>query len=138
MTNQKDSAKVTGLAHIGVFVADMDASITFYSELLGFECYHQTEITKGEDVLKLGFLRCGTCEIELVQRPGHTPREAGVVDHIALDVSDLDGMMACLKERGVVFETAAPEERPEIFDNGIRCIFFPGPDGERIELNQAN
>jgi len=135
---QEECAKVTGLAHIGVFVADMDTSIDFYSDLLGFECYHQTEITKGEDVLKLAFMRCGTCEIELVELPVHTPREAGVVDHIALSVNDIDGIMVCLKDKGIVFETAAPEERPEIFDNGIRCIFLPGPDGERIELNQAN
>jgi lactoylglutathione lyase len=138
MANQKDSAMVTGLAHIGVFVADMDQSITFYSDMLGFECYHQTEITKQEDVIKLAFLRCGTCELELVELPVHAPRKAGVVDHIALSVNDLDGMMAHLKAHGVVFETALPEERPEIFDNGIRCIFLPGPDGERIELNQPN
>lgn len=140
MSSQKETSgagAVTGLAHIGVFAADIDASIRFYTDMLGFECYHRTEFARDGGTIRLAFLRCGSCEVELVAVPGYEKRTAGPVDHIALCVDDIDAMATRLKSKGIVFDTAVPDERPEIFDNGIKCIFFAGPDGERIELNQT-
>ena len=49
--------KITGLAHIGIKVRDMAASLKFYTEVLGFE-------KTGEQMFgtsHLAFLNIGTC-----------------------------------------------------------------------------
>lgn len=129
--------KILGLAHIGVFVKDIVKSIGFYSDVLGFECYHETDIQQDHGITKIAFIRCGTCEIELVQLPMHTQRRGGMIDHIALRVDDLEGVMACLAKKGIQYDTEDPVELPMVFDNGVRYIFFSGPDGERLELSQV-
>lgn len=126
---------VLGLAHIGVIVGDMQRSLEFYTGLLEFECYFKAEV--GENgATKLAFLRRGTCEIELVKPPKGGERKDGAVDHIALLVRDLDAMIISLSQQGVKFEAERPMELPMLFENGVRCIFFHGPDGERIELSE--
>lgn len=127
---------VIGLAHIGVIVCDTNRSLEFYTEALGFECYFKAEIPGQSGATKLSFLRCGTCEIELVEPPKVQARADGAVDHIALKVNNIDAMMESLTARGVKFETEKPEDLPMLFENGVKCAFFRGPDGERIELSE--
>ena len=128
---------IKGLAHIGIFVSDMAVSKAFYTDILGFECYHETVLENKDGAIGLAFLRCGTCEIELVAIPGGEKRTDGIVDHIALTISDIDAATTCLKERGITFDTECPEKLHMVFDNGVKCIFFRGPDGERIELSEV-
>ena len=128
--------QVVGMAHIGVIVKDIKKSQDYYTDLLGFECYHEADIEHDDGITKLAFLRCGTCEIELVQPSKYQPRKDGPVDHIALQVNDIDGMMACLAKKGIQYDTKKSIELPKLFDNGVKYIFFRGPDGERIELSE--
>ncbi len=131
----KNCGSVTGLAHIGVIVSDISGSIEFYSELLDFDCYSKAEVGPGGET-KLAFLRCGACEIELVMPPESQQRKDGPVDHIALKVNDIDAMMSRLKSKGIKFETEESQHLPALFENGVKCVFFHGPDGERIELSE--
>jgi catechol 2,3-dioxygenase-like lactoylglutathione lyase family enzyme len=53
---------IKGLAHIGIFVKDIDKSIDFYKRL-GFT------LDKEENIgVRLAFLSAGTCLIELVDK----------------------------------------------------------------------
>ena len=124
---------VLGLSHIGVFVRDMETSLRFYLTL-GFECYSKAEVQNKDGAIKLAFLKSGTCEIELIQPPVYEEREDGKVDHIALRVGNIDVMMQKLIDNGVPFDTQEPVMMPTLFDNGIKNVFFRGPDGERLEL----
>ena len=124
---------ILGLSHIGVFVRDMQTSLAFYT-MLGFECYSKAEVPNENGVLKLAFLRCGTCEIELIQPAVYEERKDGKVDHIALRVGNIDVIMQRLIDNGVTFEAEEPAVVPALFNNGIKNIFFRGPDGERLEL----
>ena len=128
--------EVIGLAHIGIFVADIQKSIAFYTELLGFECHFQADVPDESGTIKAAFLKCGTCEIELVQFPETKTRKDGVIDHISLSVNDLVAMKKCLEMKGIVFETEEPVVLPMIFDKGVRHLFFRGPDGEHLELSE--
>ena len=129
-----NSAKgVTGLSHIGVFVRDIQESLKFYS-LLGFKHYSDAEVKKQGGAMKFAFLRCGTCEIELIQTAEYEARKDGTADHIALKVGNIDAVIKTLKENGVTFESKEPDTMPMLFDNGIKNIFLRGPDGERLEL----
>jgi catechol 2,3-dioxygenase-like lactoylglutathione lyase family enzyme len=70
------SKGVSGLSHIGVFVRDIERSLEFYM-MLGFECYSKADVQNKEGIVKLAFLRCGSCEIELIQTPVYEERMTG-------------------------------------------------------------
>ncbi len=118
------------VAHIGLVVKDADRSARFYSDVLGCQ---PSDIYE-DDRIKIAFLKAGTQTIELVQyREGEKEqRRAGVVDHIAFKVNDIDAAVARLREKGATLLFEAP--RPALSDKKI--FFFAGPDGERLEFIQ--
>ena len=73
----------TGLQHIGVPTNDIEKTIAFYTAL-GFEVAHRT-VNNGEQV---AFLRLGDLTIETYQN-GKAVGQAGAVDHIAVNVTDV-------------------------------------------------
>lgn len=121
--------KITGLAHIGIKVRDMAASLKFYTEVLGFE-------KTGEQIFgtsHLAFLNIGTCILELIQAAQYEERTAGQVDHIAVEVKDIEALVEKLKAQGVQFLSDEVNVAPGLLD-GVKNIFFVGPDGERFEF----
>ncbi len=121
--------KITGLAHIGIKVRDMAASLKFYTEVLGFE-------KTGEQIFgtsHLAFLNIGTCILELIQGAQYEERTAGQVDHIAVEVKGIEALVEQLKAQGVHFLSDEVNVAPGLLD-GVKNIFFIGPDGERFEF----
>lgn len=121
--------RMTGLAHIGIFVADIERSKAFYLDDLGMELIDEC----APNGLKLALVGVGSCILELIQRPEHDARPAGVVDHIAIAVEDIEPLVCKLVEKQVAFESNEISDAPDIF-GGIKNIFFSGPDGERLEF----
>ena len=121
--------QIKGLAHIGIRVRDMEASLKFYTELLGFELTDRQMLGTTE----LSFLKNGTCLIELIHSATHDERVAGQIDHVALEVQNIDELVADLKAKGVSFLSDKIADCPNLLD-GVRNIFFCGPDSERIEF----
>lgn len=113
---------ITGLAHIGIYVNNMDESMDFYKRL-GFTADREEDIG-----VKLAFLSAGTCLIELIEKPHE--RSAGVVDHIALEVDDIEAAVADAGKKGITIDGAVRVSAL----GGIRNVFFYGPDGERLEF----
>ncbi len=126
---------ITGLSHIGVFIRDIDKSLDYYTNTLGFECYYRADVGEAEKT-RIAFLRQGTCIIELVQRPVSEQRGDGLVDHIALKVTGIEAVIEGLREKGVEFETEKPIELPGLLGGGVKYITFRGPDGEHLELTE--
>lgn len=121
---------INGLSHIGIITRDMNASIAFYRDILGFEL----ESRYANPRIELAFLRVGDCVIELVCGTDIKPPTGdGAVDHVALSVTGIDDLVAGLKAKGVSFETAAPGFIPDLF-GGSANIFMRGPSGEMIEF----
>ncbi|MBE3101145.1 MAG: VOC family protein [Firmicutes bacterium] len=132
--------QVKGLAHIGVYTTDMKESIRFYTEVLGFELIHQKDLVKPDGTTRLGFVNAGGLVMEFVQPAdvtGLKDKKAGIVDHIAIEVKEIDAVILRLKDNGVTFETQEKSELADLF-NGVSNIFFSGPNGERLELFQYN
>lgn len=127
---------VTGLAHIGVYISDLDRCVAFYEDKLGFECYHKVDLKDDAGITKIAFVRNGSCVLEIVQLPEPMNGKDGVVEHISMAVDDIEAAMAELKAKGIVFETEAPIFLPTMF-NGVKYAFFRGPDGEHLEINQS-
>ena len=117
---------ITGLAHIGIFVKDMDKSIDYYKRL-GFT------LDKIEELgIRLAFLSAGTCLIELVEQKELPKRDAGVVDHIAVVVDCIDTAIENAKSKGIDIDASQINEVPIL--GGVKNVFFSGPDGERLEF----
>lgn len=121
--------KVTGLAHIGIFVKDLETSVKFYTENLGFGL-------DGIDDLggtRLAFVRNGGCILEFVCHSNYTnPNDHGIVDHICLEVVGIEDVVASLKAKGIAMEGEVGFS--DKIRGGVKNIFFRGPDNERIEL----
>ena len=117
---------IKGLAHIGVFVRDIKKSVDFYKRL-GFNLDNEAET-----VVKLAFLSAGTCLIELVEKSDIPAREAGMVDHIAMEVDDIAAAIENANANGIEIDASAIAEVPIL--GGVRNVFFTGPDGERLEF----
>ena len=124
-----DKGKITGLAHIGIKVRDMDASLKFYTEVLGFELTHK----QVNGTSALAFLNIGTCLLELIQSAVYEERTPGQVDHIAVEVKGIESLVEDLRAQGVHFLSDKINVAPGLLD-GVKNIFFTGPDGERFEF----
>ena len=121
------SGIVTGLAHIGIYVRDVDASIAFYQKL-GFTLDREVQGN-----VRLAFLSAGTCLLELIGRNVEPYRAAGIVDHVAMIVEDLDAAIAKCNENGIEVDASKIGGSSSL---GGRNVFFAGPDGERLEFYQ--
>lgn len=125
--------EITGLAHIGVHTDDLDKSLEFYKDILGFVVDHVAEVHDG--AVKLAFLSKGNCIIELIHIPSEdiaANRQAGIIDHIALGVKDISKLVTRLEAHGISYETKEPMIVK--LKNGAKNIFFHGPSGERLEF----
>ena len=116
------------LSHLAIVVKDSELSKDYYCKVLGCSVLKRM----ANEELKFIYLQTGNLTIELLEYLASPPilRGAGVYDHLAFTVPDLESALAKLKEQGIKFESDAPR----ITTNGKKIIFCSGPDGERIEL----
>ncbi|HKQ99001.1 MAG TPA: methylmalonyl Co-A mutase-associated GTPase MeaB, partial [Candidatus Polarisedimenticolia bacterium] len=94
------------LDHVGVAVADLDARIALWRDLLGLPLDGVEEVP-GEGV-KVAFLPAGRTRIELVQparadstMAKHLAKRGEGIHHLCFEVDDLDAALARLAEAGL-------------------------------------
>lgn len=116
------------LHHTGILVSDLERSIGFYTQLFGFRVTERGEFGGRP----LAFLVITGGMIELVQDTGGS-RTEGVVNHIALLVDDVPAELERLRAARV----RLLDEAPVPIYTGGRIAFCEGPDGELIELIEA-
>ncbi len=124
-----------GLFHIAVYTKDVDESIDFYKNLLGFRVDWRSVVDHPTGKIDAAIISLNDCVIELVRPvdPTRVAKNAGPVQHIALWVSDLSSMLKELASKRARFEFEGIEELPTLLD-GVRHAFIYGPSNERIEL----
>ena len=122
-------ALVTGLQHIGLPTNDMEATVAFY-ESLGFRIAHKT-VNNGETVC---FLQLGSVCIETYEN-GQAVGHAGAIDHIALDVEDIDAAWAAVQAAGHRPLESEIQALP-FWSNGVRFFNILGPNNEKVEFGQ--
>lgn len=112
--------------HITINSADLDRSCTFYADVLGFG----VKRLEGRGYTGAWLLLSGHPFVHLVaRRPDQSPDTLGLVDHFALEATDIAGTRAHLSKVGVSFnENSLPE-----FD--LHQIVVRDPDGVKVELN---
>ena len=130
-----------GIQHLAFFVTDLERSKSFY-EQFGFKEKLGAEIPMEPEPVKLSFIEFSGLTLELVELPGDDmrkqvgSREDGNVDHVALNVKDIDKAYAELTEAGFkALEEDAPVFLP-LWENGTKYFTVRGPDGEKVEFSQ--
>lgn len=121
--------RIRGLQHIGLPTNDMKATIAFY-ESLGFEIATR-HINNGEDVV---FLTLGNVCIETYEN-GQAVGIHGAIDHICLDVDDIEKTWEEAKALGLNFIDSEINYLP-FWSNGVRFFNVLGPNGEKVEFGQ--
>ena len=126
-----------GFHHVSMKVRDIEASIRFYTEALGF--VHK--LTWGEGPTRTVLLDTGDGNyFEISGGRTEDASPAGHFAHIALRTTDSDAVIAQVRAAGAEV-TVEPRDvsLPSKPPTPIRIAFFKGPDGELIELfdNQA-
>ena len=121
------TAIATGLQHIGIPTNDIAKTLAFYTSL-GFEIAHQTE-NNGEPV---AFLKLGDLMIETYQN-GKAVGQAGAVDHVAINVTDVQEARRIADEMGL---EVIEEGRLPFWQNGVQYFTIIGPNHEKVEFNQ--
>ena len=122
---------ITGLQHIGIPTRDLEATVAFYQSL-GFACEHRTRNASANETV--AFLRLGNVTIE-TYTAGGPPRPTGSIDHIALNVTDIDAAWNLAEQNGCVLPEEGISFLP-FWEKGVRFFTFSGPNGEKIEFNQ--
>jgi len=130
-------AKITKINHIAMLVNDLESPLDFWRDALGLELTQVKEVP-GEQAW-IAFLPTGDSEIELVQP---TTGDSGLarylekrgpgMHHICLEVDDIDGMLAQLKEKGIQLIN----EEARVGSDGRRYAFIhpKSASGVMVEL----
>ncbi len=144
---------VSAVEAIGITVADMDRSVAFYRDVLGFEPLDDRRSAGeawdrlyGVDAVRLRVvrMRLGDERIELTQwlTPGgrRLPPDSRSNDawfqHIAIIVSDMNQAYLWLQRHKIVQISPAPQRLPDWNEaaGGIRAFYFKDPDGHPLEI----
>jgi glyoxylase I family protein len=112
----------------------MNRSIEFYTQKLGFKIIRTSETP----TMKIVFVGTGQVQLELfaltqgVAKPVPELQQDEIgIKHIAFNVTDIDALIAELREKGISFTS-------EIRQAGTRRhIFFKDPDGTTLQLLQG-
>jgi catechol 2,3-dioxygenase-like lactoylglutathione lyase family enzyme len=134
-------------------VSDMDRSVDFYANVLGFEKISDVEVL-GDDYehlhgifglrMRVVRMQLGDETIELTEYltpkgrpfPADTRSNDQWFQHIAIVVSDMDKAFERLRENKVRYASTAPQTIPawNKAAAGIRAFYFRDPDGHFLEI----
>ena len=119
----------TGLQHLGIPTNDMEATIAFY-EKIGFKISYET--MNGDE--RVVFLKLGDFIVEAYQNMQAAMRN-GAIDHIALNVLDIEETYAYINEIGLNTKNDTIHFLP-FYTNGIKYFNIEGPNKEVVEFSQ--
>jgi len=115
-----------GLCHIGIMTDNTEASVQWYCEKLGFRPWYAGKMGP----MPLTFVEGYGLVIEFVAAGRF--EGMGPVDHIALEVMNIEEAVADMRRKGVQIDD--PGCAPDFFPTGMKNVFFTGPNGEKLEF----
>ncbi|MBN1503691.1 MAG: methylmalonyl-CoA epimerase [Candidatus Eisenbacteria bacterium] len=137
--NAKDASLFRGVRHIGIAVRDTDAAVKLYTSL--FEAKHVETMVSEEHGLKLTFLQVAGVNVELLEPIREDVPVAKFLKtkgegfhHIALEVADIEKVLAALRKAGVKLVDETP--RRGAHGNLIAFVHPSSTHGVMIELCQ--
>jgi catechol 2,3-dioxygenase-like lactoylglutathione lyase family enzyme len=142
---------VLRLSHVGLCVSDLERSLAFYRDALGFREVSALEVSGAETdrllelegvELRAVYLERDGARIELLcfdsppssAEPTRRPLNRLGLTHLSLRVDDLDAAIRAVERAGGSCLEATRIENPRF---ETRAVFVVDPDGQRIELLQT-
>ncbi|MGH3276575.1 MAG: VOC family protein [Streptosporangiaceae bacterium] len=146
-------AKVPVLNHVGLTVRDIDASLAFWRDQLGFR-----ELGRGvvqwehlDRIIGLAGTHIEWVELEMpgvaflelfaYRHPPNLPLPAGGMNrpgsiHICLEVQEIDDLVARLLAAGYQTRSKEVVTIPCGAYLGYKCVYLLDPDGVTVELSE--
>ena len=144
--------RILAADHTGITVSNLERSLVFWRDVLGFELSHQTH-QKGELASAITGVPGAVISLAVVKAPGHKiellqyhappdrknrsdlrPCDVGAV-HVALTVDNLDAVLTKIADSGYR-STGHPQTLTTGPNAGKRVIYVRDPDGTTIEFMQ--
>ena len=139
---------IRGIHHTAISTGDLERSVRFYRDLLGFEEVYSSQWEVGAEVAdritglkdssaRLVMLKAGNAFVEIFQyetprpKPGEATRpvcDHGIT-HLCLDVTDVETEYERLKAAGMTFHCP-----PQEGGGGVWVTYGRDPDGNVVEL----
>ncbi len=122
-----------GFHHVAVRVADFDAAVEFYGNVLGFV----PKVLWGDPGKRAAMLDTGKGDyLEVFEGGATPPPTGGPILHYAIRCDDVDAVIAQARALGcaVSVEPKDVTIQGRAFPVPVRIAFFAGPAGEQIEL----
>jgi|SRR5215217_6673575 len=120
------TVRVTGLNHVSISSVDIEASVRFYTEVLGLE-----RIETYTFAFRTQYLRLGDVQLHVFQRE---QTEAPPFHHIGLNVDDFEGAYVRARELGILDATAFFSPIYELPDGSVQ-LYLRDPGGNLVELD---
>jgi catechol 2,3-dioxygenase-like lactoylglutathione lyase family enzyme len=143
--------RIIAADHTGITVANIDRSLAFWRDVLGFELSHRAHQT-GDLAREITGVPGAEISIAVLKAPGHKielleylappdrkrvdlkPCDVGSV-HVALTVDNLDAVLSTIAASG--WKAAGKPQTLKSGPNaGKRVVYVHDPDGTTIELMQ--
>ena len=118
----------TGVQHIGIPTNDINKTIEFY-HALGFETALRT-VNGNEEV---AFLQLHNLIIETYLNH-QAKMEYGAIDHIAIDVKNIEELFQVVKEAGTFKMLDQQVNGLPFWEHGVKFFTIEGPNKEKIEF----
>jgi glyoxylase I family protein len=117
---------IVAINHVSLLVADTARALDFYHGLLGLDI----DESRPELDFPGAWLIVGAGQIHLLELPpanrqADLPEHGGRDRHVAMNVTDLDAVVATLESAGISYTLSR---------SGRRALFCRDPDGNAIEL----
>jgi methylmalonyl-CoA/ethylmalonyl-CoA epimerase len=116
---------ISHIEHIGIAVKNLEESIKYYEEVLGFKCYN-IEVVKDQKV-RTAFFVVGQTKIELLESTepdgpiGKFIEKKGEgVHHVAFAVKEIQNQLNDVKEKGIQLI----DEKPRKGAEGLNIAFL--------------
>ena len=117
--------KILGVAHVALFVSDLDKARAFYEGLLGYQ--EPFTLPRADGSVDIAFVKVNDNQwIELFNGPGSGE---GQLNHIAIYTDDAERMRTYLASRSVGVPDAVAEGR-----TGNKNFMVKDPDGHSLEV----
>ena len=110
--------KITRIDHIAILVNDLTEPLSFWRDALGMEVTHVKDIPA--EAAEIAFLPAADSEIELVHPTTavsglakYLEKRGPGMHHVCLEVDDIEGMLAQLKDKGIQLINETPKVNAE-------------------------
>jgi catechol 2,3-dioxygenase-like lactoylglutathione lyase family enzyme len=122
---------ITGVSHVGYFVSDLNESIAFWHDLLGFDEYYHLD-KPGTSQVRIAFIKINDHQhIELFT--DRSPDPPSMMSHICFSVSNVEQMRAWLRSKG--FDVKPGNGKTT--RTGDYAFEIKDPDGTLVEFVQS-